>query len=310
MKHWLLIFALITLNCSAQQEPQFSQNMYNILPVNPGYAGSSDAICATVLYRNQWVGFIGAPKTMLFTVEGPVKFLRGGLGLTVVSDKLGADKTTRVKLAYAYKIDIGPGQLGIGIQGGIINKTLDGSQFNSFIPKEQDNTIPNNNESDMTTNFAFGLYYNTDILYVGISSSQLLEPEVSYPLGDIDNSAVDIKLKRHYYLTAGYTIRLTPSLELIPSVWLKSDGTTVQGDINAVAMYNNQFWGGITYRLQDAVVPLIGFQWNNIKIGYSYDITTSDIKGYSSGTHEIMLGYCFKMPENKSAQRYRNVRFL
>ena len=84
----------------------------------------------------------------------------------------------------------------------------------------------------------------------------------------------------------------------------------MQGDINAIAMYNNQFWGGITYRVQDAIVPVIGFQWNSIKVGYAYDITTSDLKGYSSGTHEIMLRYCFKMPENKTAQRYRNVRFL
>ena len=216
MKHWVIITSLVilnvelqTLNCSAQQEPQFSQNMYNILPINPGYAGSSEAICATLLYRNQWVGFTGAPKTMLLSVEGPVKFLRGGLGLTVVSDKLGADKTFRAKLAYAYKVDIGPGQLGIGIQGGIINKTIEGSQFNSFIPKDQDNAIPDNNESDMTSNFAFGLYYNTDILYFGISSSQLLESEVNYPV-------VDITLKRHYYLTAGYTVRLTPALELMP----------------------------------------------------------------------------------------------
>ena len=303
MKQWLLIFTLITLNCSAQQEPQFSQNMFNILPVNPGYAGSSDAICANLLYRNQWVGWAGTPKTMLFSVESPVKLLRGGLGLTVFSDKLGLEKTSGVKLAYAYKVDIGPGQLGIGAHAGMINKALLASEFESFIPKEQDDAIPEEIVKKGTSDFGFGLYYNTDILYFGISSSQLLESEVNYTVGDI-------KLKRHYYLTAGYTVRLTPSLELTPSVWLKSDGTVVQGDINVVAMYNNQFWGGITYRLQDAIVPLIGIKWNNIKIGYAYDITTSEIKGYSSGTHEIILGYCFKMPENKSAQRYRNVRFL
>ena len=142
MKQWFLIFTLITLNCSAQQEPQFSQNMFNILPVNPGYAGSSDAICATLLYRNQWVGWAGTPKTMLLSVESPVKLLRGGLGLTVFSDKLGLEKTSGVKLAYAYKVDIGPGQLGIGVHAGMINKALLASEFESFIPKEQDDAIP------------------------------------------------------------------------------------------------------------------------------------------------------------------------
>lgn len=303
MKHRFLHFALIfyVFNCYAQQEPQFSQNMFNILTVNPGYAGSNDAICINALYRNQWVGWAGAPKTMLLNADGPVKFLRGGVGLTVFNDELGADKVFGAKLAYAYKVDIGPGQLGIGVSAGIIAKTLLGTKLNPY--DDADDAIPVTDDSRTLNNLGFGLYYNTDILYFGISSSQLLEAEASYPIGDIT-------LKRHYYLTAGYSVRITPSLELIPSAWLKTDGTKIQGDINVTAMYNNQFWGGLTYRLEDAVVPLIGVQWNNLKIGYSYDITTSDIKGYSSGTHEIMLGYCFKLSENKSAQRYRNVRFL
>lgn len=307
MKKFLSIFTfyflIFNLDCSAQQEPQFSQNMFNILSVNPAYAGSNDAICAIALYRNQWVGWAGAPKTMQLSVDGPVKFLRGGVGLTLINDELGADKTFGAKLAYAYRTDIGPGHLGVGISAGMINKTLLGTKLNPFTNDGSDGAIPVTDDNRTTSNLGFGLYYNTDILYFGLSASQLLESEVNYTIGDIT-------LKRHYYLTAGYNIRLTPSLELIPSVWLKTDGAKLQGDINATAMYNNQFWGGITYRLQDAVVPLIGVQLNNIKIGYSYDITTSEVKGYSSGTHEIILGYCFKLLENKTPQRYRNVRYL
>ncbi|MFH1320967.1 MAG: type IX secretion system membrane protein PorP/SprF [Bacteroidota bacterium] len=308
VKKKLIFIFLMLANTSvivfAQQEPQFSQNMHNILIVNPGYAGSNDAICASVLYRNQWMGFTGAPKTMLLNVDGPVKFLRGGIGASVFNDELGVEKTFGVKFVYAFRMDVGPGQLGIGLQVGFLNKTLQGSKLEPYINDGSDKTIPISDINGGSTNFGFGLYYNTDILYFGLSSSQIAESSVGY-------SDFNYDLKRHYYIIAGYTKRITPSLELIPSVWIKADpALTPQIDVNILAMYNNQIWVGVSYRVQDAVVPMIGVKWNNIKFGYSYDVSTSSLKGYNSGSHEIMLGYCFRMPEKKSAQRYRNVRFL
>ena len=302
----LLAFPLLWSNVYAQQEPQFSQNMFNILAVNPGYAGSNNAICANLLYRNQWTGFTGAPKTGLLNVESPVKFLKGGVGLTLFTDELGLDNTFGAKLSYAFHLHIGPGQMGIGLQAGFITKTLEGSRFNAFVNDGTDETIPTTDISGGSPTFALGLFYKTDLYYIGLSSTQLAESSVGY-------SKADYNLKRHYYLTGGFSKRLTSNIELLPSVFFKFDPPVApQVDLNIMAMYNNQFWGGLSYRLidPDALVPMIGVLWNNLKIGYSYDITLQELRGFSSGTHEILIGYCFKMDEKASAQKYRNVRFL
>ena len=303
----LTLLLLLSASSYAQQEPQFSQNMFNILPINPGFAGSNDAICANLFYRNQWTGFVGAPKTGLLNVSSPVKLLHGGLGLTVFSDELGLDNTFGVKLAYSFIHHIGPGQLGIGVQAGLLNKSIEGSKFNAFVNDGSDQTIPTNDISGSSMTLGFGLFYKTSVYYVGISSTQLTESSVGYEQG------ADYNLKRHYYVTAGYTSRISPMLELKPSLLVKMDPPVApQIDLNVLALYDDQIWGGVSYRLadKDAIVPLIGVKWNSFKVGYSYDITVSELRGFSSGTHEIMLGYCFKVDEKVTANKYRNTRFL
>jgi type IX secretion system PorP/SprF family membrane protein len=303
----LVLLIGLSVEVFAQQEPQFSQNMFNILPINPGFAGSNDAICGNLFYRNQWTGFVGAPKTGLLNVASPVKMLHGGVGLTVFSDELGLDNTFGLKLAYSYHQHIGPGTLGVGVQAGLLNKTLEGSKFNAFVNDGSDQSIPTNDVSGSSVTLGFGLFYKTDVYYVGLSSTQLTESTVGYVEG------ADYNLKRHYYVTAGYSKRIGRLIELKPSLLLKMDPPVApQIDLNVLAMYDNQIWGGVSYRVadKDAIVPLIGVIWNSIKVGYSYDITVSELRGFSSGTHEIMLGYCFKFDEKVTANKYRNTRFL
>ncbi|MBL4657418.1 MAG: PorP/SprF family type IX secretion system membrane protein, partial [Flavobacteriales bacterium] len=122
----LLVSCVIAAPVAAQQEPQFQQNMFNHLTVNPGYAGSNGAICTSALYRKQWVGFIGAPSTFLLNIEAPVSFLKGGVGATIVSDELGLQTSLFMKFSYAYRTSVGPGELGIGISAGFVNNSLDG----------------------------------------------------------------------------------------------------------------------------------------------------------------------------------------
>lgn len=287
----------------AQQDPQFSQNMFTRLSVNPGFAGASEAICGTLLYRNQWTGFGGEPKTMLFTADMPVEILRGGVGLAVhVADQLGAEKNLNIRGMYAYRMDLGAGRLGIGADFGYHQKSIDGSKFVFNDPG--DNNIPTGNVSGGSFDLGLGLYYNTEKLYVGLSTSHLQEGKINY-------NNTDSKLARHYYLMAGYSMDLTSSLTLKPMVQLKSDAVSTQADFNTNLMINNRFWVGASYRLQDAIVLLGGLEIiPNLKLGYSYDLTTSDIRTYSSGTHEIMIGYCYKPSTVIKRQFHRNVRFL
>lgn len=322
----IVVFAGIS-SSYAQQEAQFTQNMFNKIGVNPGFAGINKAICATAIFRQQWMGFtetVGdqennvAPQTMLFSLHSNVDPIHGGLGLVIYKDKLGYEDNIGVKFGYSFIQPLNGGYLGLGIMAGFLNKKIDFSQFN---PIDAGDPLLNGSatESDMVFDLSFGAYYEKPgQYYAGISSSQLMESASSY--------GVDLaspQLKRHYYLMGGYQWQIpnNPELELRPNIFIKTDFASTQYDINALMYYRSQFWGGISYRPQDAVAVLIGAQpflnsgnksLEKLMIGYSYDVTTSAMgsNSRSSGSHEIMLHYCFNIVIPDIPSSYRNVRFL
>ncbi len=302
------------INGIAQQDPQFSQNMFIKLPINPGYAGINGAICATAVYRTQWVGFPGAPKTIFFSADAPIQALHGGVGLTVMNDQLGNLYNTWVRGAYSYHLSVGPeGKLGIGIDAGIYqthfaDNWLAPDGTNGHNGSAQDNAIPAAGITKMTYDVGLGLYYRTNQLYVGISASHL--PQQQLKAQDLDYTAA-----RHYYIMAGYDFFLSSALTLRPSVLVKSDASVTTFDANVNILWNNMLWVGVSYRLQDAIVPMLGFAWSpnaksTLKIGYAYDLGTSDLKTYHSNTHEILLNYCIKITPKSKTQSHINPRFL
>jgi type IX secretion system PorP/SprF family membrane protein len=314
-KTWFgLLLVLLCGNIAlAQQDAQVSHNMFNNMAINPGFAGSNDAICLTSILRQQWMGFKDAeggtsPQTMILSLDAPVRLLHGGLGATIYQDELGFEKNIGMKLGYAYRFNLGDGNLGIGANVGFLNKTID---FSKFKPIDEDDPIltDKTKASNFMTDFGFGLFYKVPSKYfVGFSMTQLTQPSQ-----DIGSAGAAIELRRHYYLTAGYEYVLpsNPEFEIDPSLLIKSDGASIQYDFNALVRYNNKFWGGVSYRVQDAVVVLLGMNYKNFRIGYAYDITTSRLAtAGSSGSHEIMLGYCFKIVIEKPRKSYRNTRFL
>lgn len=318
MKKHLLIGLLVVLSTGileAQQDPQFTQNMHNRLFPNPGVAGSNGSICGTLLGRQQWLGFEGKPETYLFSVHAPVKLLRGGVGLSVSSDALGSESTFGLKFAYAYRQQLGIGVLGVGIGLGMVNKSIKDNWI-SVDPFQNDDAIPDNGASDSSFDLDFGAYYKANNFYVGLSTTHITEAEMN----DIaqGNAANGYKVARHYYIMAGYNDEgklLGPDFELIPSTLIKTDASSLQFDLNLNVLYNNLIWGGVTYRYQDAVAPMVGVIKDGLgpgtlKVGFSYDITTSLIRQYSSGTIEVMLNYCFKIPVRDKVNKHKTVRFL
>jgi type IX secretion system PorP/SprF family membrane protein len=306
----LILFTSIVA-VKAQQDPQFSQNMFNTMAINPGYAGSNDAICATLLHREQWVGFKGAPSTSLFNVNAAIKpfKLNSGIALGVMNDNWGYDRDIGLNFSYAYRLSVGDGKLGIGVGVEMINKSLNAEWYvpsnGNYTPPDTDPSIPNKKESAMVVDFAGGVFYRTEKLYLGVSSTHIRQAEMEYQKGNPF-------LARHYYLTSGYNISLpNPSFELIPSIFVKSDGKTTQLDVNTSVLYNKKFWGGLSYRINDAIVGMVGVELSNgLKLGYSYDFTISDIFKNSGGSHEFMVGYCFSIQKEKAPQKYKSIRFL
>ncbi len=320
MKRILTIIALsvTSMVTFAQQDAQFSMNMFNRLSINPGYAGTNKALCGVLLYRQQWNNFPGAPKTFLFSADYG-QILHGGFGLTVDQDALGFDKTFKAKLAYSFHQNLGPGILGIGLDVGMIQKSLSGEFISpdgsrTSTGGSTDMAIPWNGAKATTYDLGLGLYYTTfnDKLYVGISSLHLTQSSLKKAgitsTGNIYNYKYEEA--RHYYVMAGYRFDVGSQFALTPSVLVKSDASSTQLDINLLAKWNKMVFLGASYRLSDAIVAIVGLEWKGIKFGYSYDITTSTIKSHSNGTHEIMLGYCHKFVKPEKKHGHMNERFL
>ena len=304
----LLLALLSVFSVSAQQDPQFSQNMFNKLANNPGFAGSRDAISTTLLHRSQWIGFEGAPTTLNLSVDAPITMLHGGVGLNIVKDNIAQYSNLGLQVSYAYSRDLGNGQLGLGISFGMFQSGLDGTALKPAQPN--DPVQPIGDVKGSTLDLGGGLYYNTEDVYVGLSTSHIAEPEIEYTLGSV-------QLERHYFLIAGYYYFLNPNLSLNPSVYLKSDGATSQLDINTNLIYNKKIWGGLSYRHAEPVfrpelVVLTGMNiTDDLKLGVAYDIVFSKIGAGSGGNSiEFMLGYDFKIKTEHDPTRHKNPRFL
>jgi type IX secretion system PorP/SprF family membrane protein len=324
----LLLFPLFLIFgiAQAQQDPHYSQYMNNNMAINPGYAGSKEAVCLTALNRQEYVGLEGAPTTSAFTINTPIRFFKNsekeglrnftsGLGLTFINEKIGFDKNLGVSFSYAYvmpikKDDEKIGTLGIGLSGGFLNKSLNATWVvNSTeaggLDATSDPLIPSNG-TVMTFDMGFGMFYNTENMYVGLSATHINSPKVKY------EKATPV-LVPNYYLTAGYTLPLpNPSFDFQPSVFLGTDANySTVADLSGVILYNKRFWGGLSYRVSSAIIGMVGIElMSSLRISYSYDFAVTDLNKYSNGTHELMVGYSFNITKEKILHKSKSVRFL
>ncbi len=311
----LLLMIIISFCCGKvfpQQQAQFTHNSFNNMGINPGLAGLRNAICATGIARQQWVGFRDEegnrlnPETYSLNVDAPVGLIRGGLALSFMQDQLGPETNVGVGFSYSYHMDMSVGRLGIGLQAGFLDKRIDFASLRPLDPG--DPVLIGGEENAIFMDFSIGAFYLLDDeAWGGISMTQVRQAG-----GGLADS--DFSLQRHVYASGGYNLSLpgNASYVLSPSILVKTDLNSVQFDLNTMVTYNNRFWGGVTYRPQDAVAVLLGVKLDQISVGYSYDITTSPMgsMGRSYGTHEIMLQYCFDLGLDRIQEVQRNIRFL
>ena len=323
-----LAFTGITGVAVAQQDPQFTQFMYNKLIYNPGYAGTSGAICGVMQYRNQWMGFQGSPTSMAFSADMRLAKMPLGVGINFMTDKIGPMSTTFARLAGSYNITkIAGGTLGLGVDIGILSKSLTDTWIVPE-PLKNDPRIPgtggaipigggqtisaftNPDLNKTTFDVGFGAFYQIPgKFYVGLSSTHL-------PAQEIKSGDLGYKVSRHYYMMAGYTFQPTKWSKITPNVLYKSDMASSSLDLNLTFLWSDMVWIGGTYRIEDAPAVLAGFQFPfgdghkyNAKIGFSYDLTTTKLKSYSQGSLEALLGLCYT-PSVKKPTIYSNDRYL
>ncbi|MFO7370429.1 MAG: type IX secretion system membrane protein PorP/SprF [Bacteroidales bacterium] len=317
MRKLIIVFFTLALGSVAftQQERQVSHYMYDHISFNPGSAGSTDMISTTLIGRQQWVGFDGAPENLVGNLSAPFKLgsTHHGVGLSITYDKIAFNVDYNISGSYAYQFSVGGGKLGIGASVIYQNRQLDAEWFlpstDPFVQPGSDGAIPQESQNESLFDMGFGLFYQTDELYMGISSTHILESEFAFT-ADLGDAAE--KKARQYYLTAGYNLSLSnPLLEFQPSVFVMSDASSTKIDVNATLMYNKKFWGGVSYRVGSAVVGMVGLNiFNGVRIGYAYDFATSAITKFSSGSHELMVGYSFTVGVEKIPQKYKSIRYL
>ena len=304
----ILVFLMSILGVSAQQDPHFSQNMFNKLANNPGFAGSRGVIATSALHRSQWIGFndngSAAVSTQYFSVDAEVPFFSGGLGLNIVKDNVGQFSNLGLQASYAYRAELGVGQIGMGMSVGMFQSGLEGGFLKAAVSGDQ--AIPTGDVSGSSLDIGAGVYFNTQDMYIGVSSAHMNEPNIQWSDGQ------DFNLARHYFLISGYYHEISSALSLNPSIYLKSDGATSQLDINTNVIYtnhnNNQMWGGVSYRLDEGLILLAGLDiTNDLRFGLGYDVSMVNSMGNSL---EFMLGYNFKIKTTKAISKYKNPRFL
>lgn len=291
----LLVFGGVLFsfsNVKAQQEPLYTQYMFNTISVNPGYTGTRNALNMVFLSRLQWVGLDGAPKTNTFSMHTPIANNKMGVGFSVVADNIGPVKNSYIALDYAYKVNLSPSLiLSMGLKGGIYNYYA-GLQGVDLGNPNADPSFNGNLEQKMQPNAGVGFYLYSNRYYAGFSVPSIIEASLSdYQTA----SSAPNSLKRHYFLMAGYVFDMGSDWKFKPSFIEKIvTGSPLSTDLTAHFIYQNTYWMGMTYRVGDAISLLLEMQvTRQLLVGYSYDYTLSNISSYSNGSHEIVISYDF-----------------
>ncbi len=297
---WQIIASIIFLNIgathvNAQQHYIITQYMFNGLVLNPAYAGSHEAWSFTLMSRHQWSGIEDAPRTQSFSAHGPIDRYNISGGFLFVNDKFGAIELNNIYTTYAYRISSNGGKnhLSLGLQGGVSTFQVDLS--NAYLINQSDPALYENNELSVFPNFGVGVYYSTKNVYAGLSIPYIVNNRLNQSSRDLSRQS------RHYYFTAGSTHQLNHSVKFKPSLLVRYvDGVPIDVDLNSSLVFNEIIWLGVTYRWQDSFDFILELQvTDNLRFGYSFDLTTSELSAVTSGSHEFVINYRLKKNHHK-----------
>lgn len=306
-KRWLalVIFVAWTATCWSQHYPLYNQYMHNQFVINPAYAGSRDKLSITALMRRQWLGIAGAPATEAIYFHTPLPDARNNFGVSAVLDRIGVTRRNSFNLSYAYRMDVGRkgARLSFGLQGGVATLQNRWQDVDTDLPG--DLAFQGNSSPIWVPAVGFGAYLDTRRFYVGISAPYLLEYHSS--AFDLFVNANDhLGSARPAMLATGCVIRLNPDLLLRPSLLVKYvRNSPAQLDMNLFLIVKDMVWAGASYRTGGTLVGLLGIQITpQFNLGYSYDYTTTSLRRFNTGSHELMLRYEFGYRMKAMSPRY------
>ncbi|MBL7910482.1 MAG: type IX secretion system membrane protein PorP/SprF [Bacteroidia bacterium] len=295
-KCYIFLFSLIAVCGFSQQLPQYTQYMLNEMAINPAVAGKDDFADVRSNNRYQWIGITDAPRTYMLTLHGPIKSKNMGIGMNLYTDIVGPTRRTGLNFSYAYHLKLKEDMfLSMGLSAGVLQWGIDGSKL--VLRDSGDENLLSTYQTTYVPDFGAGIYFHKkDRFYVGLSLPQLYQA----PIKLYDGAGKNSRIINHFNLNAAYKFDLGDDFKIEPSFLVKyAIPAPPKMDIGARVIYQEQIWLGGAYRHNDAFTALVGYFYKNyLMIGYSYDFTTTNIKKYSTGTHEIMLGIRFSKKQS------------
>lgn len=286
------------MDATAQQDPHYTQYMYNMSVINPAYAGSKESISGGLLYRKQWVEIEDAPTTGTFFIHSPVG-KNVGLGLSVINDKIGPVEETNVYADFSYTLNLGgEHRLAFGLKGGVTMHKIDFNTIFNSLPDVNDDVFSQSDPNETFLNIGTGVFYYTDKYYIALSVPNMLKARYL----DFDNTKYGGE-EMHYFLTGGYVFDLSPTLKFKPFAMVKSSlKAPASLDVATNFLFNERFEIGATYRLDDSFGGMVNFAITpSLKLGYAYDHIISDLNITTQASHEVIL--LFDLNTSKKVSR-------
>lgn len=302
-----LTLVLAVLGCAklfAQQEVMVSQYMFNQLFLNPAYAGSHAYMSSSLLHRSQWLKVEGAPRTSMMAVDAPLMNGKMGAGFSIVHDQIGVSRDLDIAAHYAYHLRLSPtSKLAFGMRAGLSIYSARLSELNYWDTNDQ--VFQGDIANKPVGKFGFGLYWYDTRSYVGLAVPTIYAADKQIAMNA--TGVIGDYFTQHFYVNAGHVFTLNESFDIKPSTMVRyTEAAPMEADVNCNVLYRERIWFGLGYRTGDAVVGMLEYQINPmLRIGYAYDMTTSQLRNYTNGSHEVMLGLDFgKEPIRIKTPRY------
>ncbi len=293
-KCWIAFLLFIaSYSAFGQQDALFSQYMFNQVFYNPAWAGLDGSTYVAAAHRTQWAGYSssfdgndGAPSTQLFSFVAPLPKGLNGAGLTIARDHLGATTNFEIQLALAYQKQLSFGTLSFGLRPSLFSRSIDFNQFRAVDP--EDPLISGfGKESEMKLDLSAGVYFSGTKFFGGLGINHILQPSFDFGINNLDN-----RLEPSFNFYGGYNYQISPNIQLTPSIFIRSEFNTLSFDLGTLATYKEIMWGGISYRLEEAVILILGYSFlkdKSLRLGYSFDLVVQSQEAKESTSHEITL---------------------
>jgi type IX secretion system PorP/SprF family membrane protein len=293
-----LMLGTLSTHLMAQQDPQFTQYMFNTLYYNPAFSGVEGVTKITAMHRSQWLGYQpsfgggGAPTTQIISMTSPIFKINSGFGAYIVNDKLGAQNNLEAQASFAYHLGIKESKLSLGVKVGAYSQTLN---FDLYKATDPDDPLlkASGKESQVRPDVSVGAFFRKEKYYAGVSFNHLIKSEFDFGLSQRN------ALKSHMYITGGYFYQLNFDVRFQFSTLIKTDFTKTSFDLGGLAYFKDTMWGGLSFRQSEAAILLLGYSFmkdKSLKLGYALDYVIKDQKAKQPTSHEFMLAY--ELPVN------------